>query len=340
MKRVLLAAVAVSAMMAATPALAGRNHGPSLDVDVDYNNKLDTQITTDVTYTKDVALRGTVTLSGAIEPDSSAVAVNDVKQISGLNTVLYREENELNAENGYVDPVYGPGYSEPGYNGPGQNNGVPETRIRAGFFAPIINTVAGFNVTGEGNIGVNLAAGYFNMQANSAVLASSDTGEDSAGWAEASTTSLQVLGGVSQAGTPSDVLPEDNEDEGGGGNNFRDRNTVAGGTVGGAGNIGVNAAAGSLNQQANLMTLAVATNSVLAEANAGLVQLAVFNGIEQQDSINSVGSLTLANASGNIGVNMAAGVGNQQLNALTIATSLAGGAPTNPGGGGGGSDPS
>lgn len=341
MKRVLLAAVAVSAMMAATPAFANRDRGPSLDVDVDYNNEIDTRIKTDVEYHKDVNLEGTVQLYGQVGVDSSAVAVNDVKQISGLNLVLYREENELNAENGYVDPVYGPGYSEPGYNGPGQSNGVAEGRIRAGFFAPIINTVAGFNVTGEGNIGVNLAAGYFNMQANSAVLASSDTGADSAGWAEASTTSLQVLGAVGQGGTPGVSQDEDQTANGGGGNNFRDRNTLVGGTVGGAGNIGVNAAAGSLNQQANLLTLAVATNSVLAEANAGLVQLAVFNGIEQQDSINSVGSLTLADASGNIGVNMAAGVGNQQLNSLTIAASLAGASPPpNPGPGEPPSDPS
>lgn len=344
MKRVLLTAVAVSAMMAATPAFAN-DRGPSLDVDVDYNNEIDTEITTDVTYWKAVALLGYVTLEGTIDVDSSAVAVNDVKQLSGLNEVLYREENELNGENGYVDAVFGPGWSEAG-NDPNDSatNGTLEGQIRAGFFAPIINTVAGFDVQGEGNIGVNLAAGYFNMQLNSAVLASSDTGADSSGWAEASTTSLQALGGVGQAGTPSEVLPEDEEEEGGGGNNFRDRNTLEGGTVGGAGNIGVNAAAGSFNQQANLLTLAVATDSVLAEANAGLVQLALFNGVEQQDSINDVGALTLTSATGNIGVNMAAGVGNQQLNSLTIATSLAG--PDTPppgggdGGGGGGNDPS
>ena len=58
------------------------------------------------------------------------------------------------------------------------------------------------------------------------------------------------------------------------------------------------AAAGAFNQQQNLMTLAVATDSVLAEANSGLIQAAVFNGVEQQDSINSVGSITIANASG------------------------------------------
>ena len=175
MKRLLLAAVAASALMA-TPAFAQRDRGPSLDVDVDYNNEIDTRIHTHVEYHKDVALEGTVELDGGIYVDSSAVAVNDVKQISGLNAVTYREENELNGENGYVDAIFGPGFSEPGYNGPGQNNGVAETQIRAGFFAPIINTVAGFDVEGEGNIGVNLPAGYLNIQMGYMVGHGTDTG--------------------------------------------------------------------------------------------------------------------------------------------------------------------
>ena len=41
-------------------------------------------------------------------------------------------------------------------------------------------------------------------------------------------------------------------------------------------------------------------------------------------------------SSGNIGVNLAAGVGNQQINALTIASSSTGSAPVAPTGGGGG----
>ena len=103
-----------------------------------------------------------------------------------------------------------------------------------------------------------------------------------------------------------------------------------GGTVTGSGNIGVNAAAGSLNQQANLMTLAVANDTTLAEANSGLIQASTLSFVEQQDSINLVSGLTLNGASGNIGVNFAAGAGNQQLNSLTIAASQ-GGAPSDPG---------
>ena len=347
MKTALMTAAAVSVLAFAMPAVAqdngddgGADGESTLEVDLRYANNIDTSITTDVTYNKDVALRGSVRLDGDIEVDSSAVAVTDAKQFLTGVTVNYREENELNAENGFVDEVFGPGYSEAGQNpNDGLLDGVMQPRIRAGFFAPIINTVDTFTVDSSGNVGVNLAAGYFNMQLNSAAISvseDSDT-EASGGWAEASTTGLQSLIGVAQFATPGEVLDEDDPEAGGGSNNFRDRNSVLGATITGSGNIGVNVAAGSLNQQANLLTLATASNADLAEANAGLVQTALLSRVEQQDSINSITGLDVSGASGNIGVNMAAGVGNQQLNALTIAASQ-GGAPDDNGGGGG--DPS
>jgi hypothetical protein len=134
---------------------------------------------------------------------------------------------------------------------------------------------------------------------------------------------------------PGDILNEDDPEAGGGGNNFRDRNSLTAWDIAGAGNVGVNGAAGAFNQQANLLTLAVADNSTLAEANAGLIQTAYGNVTEQQDSINTVDGLTVG-GTGNIGVNLAAGVGNQQLNALTIASSTTTATPGETGGGGGG----
>jgi len=345
MKSAMLTAAAVSAVALAMPAMAqesdddgGADGRSGVEVDLRYANNIDTSITTDVTYNKDVALRGTVRLDGDIEVDSSAVAVTDAKQFLTGVQVTYREENELNAENGFVDEVFGPGYSEAGQDpNDGLIDGAMQPQIRAGFFAPIINTVDTFNVDSSGNVGVNLAAGYFNMQMNSAAIAvSEDTDSDaSGGWAEASTTGLQSLIGVTQRESIG-FLGEDDPEDGGGTNNFRDRNSILGATITGSGNIGVNVAAGSLNQQANLMTLATASNADLAEANAGLIQTALLSSVEQQDSINSISGLDVSGASGNIGVNMAAGVGNQQLNSLTIAASQGGGTP----GDGGGGDPS
>jgi hypothetical protein len=346
MKYLLLTAVATTALISGSAYAndhdGGRDHdegGLDVDVDLEFSNEIDTSIETDVAYTKDVALIGGALVLGVVPVDSSAVAVNDVKQLQQGVAVTYREENELNGENGYVDPVFGPGWSEAGADPNDQlTDGVLEGQIRAGFFAPIINTVDTFDVSGDGNIGLNMAAGYFNEQLNSAVLATSDNdaAEAAGGWAEASTTSLQSLLAVGQYATPGDILDEDDPQSGGGENNFRDRNTIAGGTIGGSGNIGVNAAAGSLNQQANLLTIAVANDTTLAEANAGLVQAATLSGVQQQDSINLVTG-PVVTSSGNVGVNFAAGVGNQQLNSLTIAASQAG---TPVSGGSGAGDPS
>jgi len=333
MKNRLLIAASVPALLIAAGASAQ-------EADLTFANNIDTSVVTDVTYTNDVLLTGTVELDGDVVVDSSAVATNDVKQLQGPAEVLYREENELNGENGYVSSVFGPGWSEAG-NDPNDNdnNGTLEGSIRAGYFAPIINSVTNVAVDGSGNVGLNTAAGYYNMQLNSAALAVSDDGAEDAegGWAHASTTSLQSLLGTVHMGLPENVLDEDEPGRGGGGNNFRDRNTLAVFDVAGAGNIGLNAAAGAFNQQSNLMTLAVANNSDLAEASTGLVQFAAGNITEQQDSINAIDAVTVGGA-GNIGVNMAAGVGNQQLNALTIASSTATAPANGNGNGNGGND--
>lgn len=343
MKRLLLATTAATAFIA-MPALASNGHNGPLDVEVDaevdieYENEIDTSLTTDATFFKLVGIVGGAFVTGEIGVDSSAVAITDAKQLQQGISVTYREENELNGENGYVDPVFGPGWSEAGNDPNDQlSNGVLEDRIRVGYFAPVINTVDSFDVDSSGNTGINLAAGYFNMQMNSATLATSSNANEDAvgGWSEASTTAFQSLLGVTQHSTPGFAAPEDDPEQGGDNNNFRDRNSVLGGTIAGSGNIGVNAAAGSLNQQANLMTLAVANDTTLAEANAGLIQTATLSYVEQQDSQNVVTGLVIDGTSGNVGVNFAAGVGNQQLNALTIASS-AGGAPANGGGNGGG----
>lgn len=346
MKKVLLASAAISAFMA-TPAWSQSNGSPlevdvDVEVDLEYENRINTRLETDATFVKLLGMLGGAVVRGTVNVDSAAVAITDAKQLQQGVSVAYREENELNGENGYVDPVFGPGWSEAG-NNPNDNltDGVLEPRIRAGYFAPIINTVDTFSVDSSGSTGINLAAGYFNTQMNSATMAISDNASEDAagGWAEASTTSFQSLLGVRQAATPGFSTPGDDPNEGGDNNNFRDRNTVLGGTISGSGNIGVNAAAGSLNQQANLLTMAVANNATLAEANAGLIQTATLSFVEQQDSQNIVSGLVISGASGNIGVNFAAGAGNQQLNSLTIAAS-ANNAPANGGGNGGGGDPS
>jgi hypothetical protein len=125
--------------------------------------------------------------------------------------------------------------------------------------------------------------------------------------------------------------PESYEDE-----NTLVTNTVSvgSGTLDGAsGNIGVNAAAGAFNIQKNALVIASITGGNLAEAAAGTTQDAEFNDSVHENVTNDVAiGGSLVGATGNIGVNLAAGIGNLQLNSLTIASSLLEVASTDGGG--------
>ncbi|MCL6729966.1 hypothetical protein [Sphingomonas hankyongi] len=350
-KCLLLAGVATALAIAPTAASASETGRG----EITFSNNVDTSIYDHFYRLDATGIFGGVLVYGVVNPDSAAVAVTDAKQIMSDSDVAFREENELNGENGYVDPIFGPGWSEAGQD-PNDNltDGVFQGQIRAGFFAPIINNATTGDIDADGNVGVNVAAGQYNQQQNSANIAvsasaadASDDGDDPSllpdgdgdgGWASAYTTGYQSLTGTSYGGLNEDTLPEDDEEAGGGGNNFRDRNTATTGEVAGDGNIGVNVAAGAFNQQQNLMTLAVASNAVLAQSNAALWQTSSCNYAEIQDEINNATSGAITGA-GNIGVNVAAGVGNQQQNSLTAAVSgdFGGGSG---GGTGGGSDPS
>jgi len=103
------------------------------------------------------------------------------------------------------------------------------------------------------------------------------------------------------------------------------------------GNVGVNIAAGAFNIQKNALVIASVTGGHLAEATTGVLQHSEKNRSVVEDVTNTA-TLDggLENASGNIGVNIAAGVGNLQLNTLTIASTIATATGGTGGGGGGG----
>lgn len=348
----LLGGAAAAALLSlSSPALAseGGNEGAVDNVDIDYYNDLNAEIDVEVEYDKDVFLWGGVFLGGFVDVDASAVAVVDAKQVLTENDVAFREENFLAGSNGYVDAVFGEGREQdvlaPAYDGDpdgiagGRGPFTPTGQIEAGYFVPVINDVAALDITGAGNIGANFAAGWNNQQQNVAALATSefdpgldaddeDLADEEGGWAEASTMALQSL--EDNFYGPNEDLREEDEH-----NDYRERNTIAGGNVDGDGNIGVNAAAGAFNQQQNLLSVAVVSEASLAEANAGVFQNAFWNDTTAVDINNYVGTVVIAGA-GNIGVNAASGVGNQQHNSLTIAASTPGGTDSNGGGTGGG----
>lgn len=194
----------------------------------------------------------------------------------------------------------------------------------------------------NGNIGVNAAAGSGNEQANMTAIAASGS---SAGDGES--------GGMH----PSDVTGGDDGHH----HHHRDAQTLSAtvnvyqdsehnltfnhGSVnraqigsnvlnGAQGNIGVNAAAGSGNQQKNDTALASSGGNVVNATATGTAIQQSFGSVVDNDLADycvgpngrpfvsntaTAGNNVLNWAKGNIGVNVAAGSGNQQLNSLSMS---------------------
>lgn len=221
---------------AATLVIAGPAYAQTVvDSTVTYTNNIATSHTNNSTYNSDTMLMGDVTISGEIEVDSAATAMSDTKQIANGQSVMVSEGDED--------------------DGDAADNGMST------------NITDQVDVNASGNSHVNIAAGHFNQQSNvgTIAVASSDSeDEGEGGWAKANTTSIQEV-----AGTFHGAMEGDGEDDN---TSSMESNFARVGDIGGAGNIGVNSAAGAFNQQQNVMTLAVATDSSLADASAGIVQ--------------------------------------------------------------------
>jgi hypothetical protein len=299
MKRyILLAGVAGALALAPTAAFAGTD-GDNNEDPFTFENHVETILFNASANVDATLLVGYVTLNGTIDPDSAASAITDAKQLL--------DDESVN----FSDPG---GHDQYGCDGGNCHN----DDHHGSNPATVDNHAKSGKVTGSGNVGVNIAAGQYNMQQNSGNIAVSGdpASEADGGWAKADTTGFQSLTNTSY-GPPSMIYSLDSHDNG---VNYKDTNTAKAGDVDASGNVGVNVAAGAFNQQQNLMTLAVANNSVLSQSTAALWQTASCNTINIQDQTNKASSGDIAGA-GNIGVNVAAGVGNQQQNSLTAAVS-------------------
>ncbi|QNB11909.1 hypothetical protein [Paraburkholderia tropica] len=155
----------------------------------------------------------------------------------------------------------------------------------------------------SGNIGVNIAEGVNNAQSNDASLAAVDAGN--------------VFGNAQIFNTQSS------------GGNVKVNNYMLNASVGNnalanaTGNIGVNVASGVGNAQNN--SLAASTTTSGSNASYAMIatdQTSQTANTSFQGSFAGtamLGAGALANATGNIGVNIAGGVGNVQHNGLAIA---------------------
>jgi hypothetical protein len=183
---------------------------------------------------------------------------------------------------------------------------VSSNTLELGNFDNSISFAADIATETSGAIGLNMTAGGFNLQDNAAVLAWIADAASSETYA--STSLLQNLFGNVLDGGPADA---------------RMRNAVsvdisASGDV--AGNVGLNAVSGAFNVQSNAVAIAAVPGSVLAQAQAGLTQNAEQSLSIHHDAVNDVmAAIILDSVSGNVGMNLASGVGNVQSNSITIA---------------------
>ena len=163
----------------------------------------------------------------------------------------------------------------------------------------------------QGNIGVNVAAGVGNTQANNAALSAVDGKKV---FASAMTFNSQATvfnvaeGAYEMDGYHSATLDGD-------------------ALAGAKGNIGVNVAGGVGNAQSNGMAASVNSSGTIAKAASDSEQGSLLNVLEagcDLDTFATLGGNALAGAQGNIGANVAAGVGNAQHNGLAIASASCG----------------
>jgi hypothetical protein len=156
-----------------------------------------------------------------------------------------------------------------------------------------------------GNLGVNIAEGINNAQSNDVALASVDMGNV---FGNAQIFNTQASSGTAHV------------------KNFNLNASVGDGSLANvSGNVGVNVASGIGNAQNNSLAGSVTTASpgsastVAMVATDNNVQNAGMNAIGQFQGTASLGANTLTGAQGNIGVNIAGGIGNLQHNGLAIA---------------------
>ena len=157
----------------------------------------------------------------------------------------------------------------------------------------------------NGNVGVNVAAGADHAQANNVAIASLN--------AQPVYASAQVFANQSSKGSASI-------------SQFMVNASVGDGALAGAtGNVGVNVASGVGNVQGNSLAAAV------SQGGNGWFKGGAANSTAQTDQVAgmkasgdfvanaSLGNGALQWASGNVGVNVAAGIGNVQANSLAIS---------------------
>ena len=166
----------------------------------------------------------------------------------------------------------------------------------------------------SGNIGANIAAGVGNAQANDGALSAVDGDNVFASAMVFNSQSTDSNFGTDLPSGPDAGL-------------FYDASVSDNVLANASGNIGLNVAAGVGNAQSNAVAASVNSSGNVASASADSEQLTEMNDVVAGMDLDNTASLSgsaLSAAVGNIGVNIAAGVGNAQHNGLSIAVASCG----------------
>ena len=181
------------------------------------------------------------------------------------------------------------------------NDITQDTAISLGVSTEGTNAYIHNNVAknATGNVGFNVAAGIGNKQGNSAVISLDGTTLKST-----TAQSIELTAGLTFGGD----AKQDNTTANIGDSAFQKA----------SGNIGASVAAGQFNQQANSLQISTAK---LESATAKTSQTsAAIGGLTASGITASLTDNAFKNASGNVGVNVAAGVANAQSNMLLLQT--------------------
>lgn len=339
--KMLPVAVALASLFAYSGAHANGNF-PQYDTEISLANNAAFSFNSST----NTALNSNISVNGQLNVIGASQAVVDDKQLSHGNYVSNDNVHNsatvgssvLNGASGNVGVNVAAGSNNQQANQtaisaavtPAADNDAPAINITVQA-ADIHQTASATSTQKGDNVGVNTTDNSSAVTQTASITQNININRaDDPAWGTASIATINVL--------------QDNEANLNYDLNTRNSAQVGSHVLNGAsGNIGVNVAAGSNNQQKNDTALSTGGNRV-ASAAITTGQQSFFNnlggaflpvglseldgclpGLAPATAVNvvntaTVGSDVLNGASGNIGVNVAAGVGNQQVNSLAIAS--------------------
>jgi hypothetical protein len=137
-----------------------------LDITADWDNDVDVELDWDVDVSKELNIFGNISIDGSVTANALSQATLDDKQVLTGNDIEFEDYQNANSgtdEDNLAEP-------NPGLNDTADDaEGEP---TEATYSNTIISTSSAN--AASGNVGINLAAGDYNLQENAAVISNAD----------------------------------------------------------------------------------------------------------------------------------------------------------------------